>query len=454
MQQWGIRRRVLDSAVGVVEDAGLVSDQARLTRAAWFMVWMSMLGTMCCSTSVVLVNVGVFMKPLAHEIGWSRGQVALSLSIGAISMALANPLVGRLIDRFGVRPVLIASLLGYGVATACIPLLVQVAGLPGFYVGYAIIAGVGAGSNVIAYVRVLSGWFSGPLNKSRGLALGLSSAGVPLGGTVSGPLGVLLIAHFGWKGGYWGLALLPICIGLPIAMFAIRMAAHEVREARGAPIEGRADQDGHSILEAMATRPFWLMMAIVLLMSSCLQGIGIHTAPLLSDRGLQPGGLATILALNGVLGIAGRVGAGYLFDKFFAPLVALAIFGIAAVASFVLAGVPGLLIAIAATTLLTIGSGAESDFVGYLVGRYFGLKAYGQIFGVIYGMFMVGIAIGPYLFGLAFDHFGNYNIPFILAGVGLVILCGLLMLMPRFEPGADASLPKRRTRRGSRAGSD
>ncbi|MEJ0065228.1 MAG: MFS transporter [Caulobacteraceae bacterium] len=402
------------------------------------MVWMSMLGTMCCSTSVVLVNVGVFMKPLGQQIGWSRGEIALSLSIGALSMALANPFVGRLIDRFGVRPVLIASLIGYGVATACVPLMIQVGGLAGLYVGYALIAGVGAGSNVIAYVRVLSGWFSGPLNNSRGFALGLASAGVPLGSTISGPLGVLLIAHFGWKGGYWGLALLPICIGLPIAIFAIRMAAHEAHSTPGAPNPQRVEHDGHTILEAMATRPFWLMVGIVLLMSSCLQGIGIHTAPLLSDRGLRPEGLAMVLAINGVLGIVGRVGAGYLFDRFFAPLVAIGIFGIAAAASFLLVGVPGLFIAIAATMLVTVGSGAESDLVGYLVGRYFGLKAYGQIFGVIYGMFMVGIAIGPYLFGLAFDHFGDYRIPFSLAGAGLIILCLLLAMMPRFkaaEPG-------------------
>ncbi len=397
-----------------------------------------MLGTMCCSTSVVLVNVGVFMKPLGQQIGWSRGEIALSLSIGALSMALANPFVGRLIDRFGVRPVLIASLIGYGVATACVPLMIQVGGLAGLYVGYALIAGVGAGSNVIAYVRVLSGWFSGPLNNSRGFALGLASAGVPLGSTISGPLGVLLIAHFGWKGGYWGLALLPICIGLPIAIFAIRMAAHEAHSTPGAPNPQRVEHDGHTILEAMATRPFWLMVGIVLLMSSCLQGIGIHTAPLLSDRGLRPEGLAMVLAINGVLGIVGRVGAGYLFDRFFAPLVAIGIFGIAAAASFLLVGVPGLFIAIAATMLVTVGSGAESDLVGYLVGRYFGLKAYGQIFGVIYGMFMVGIAIGPYLFGLAFDHFGDYRIPFSLAGAGLIILCLLLAMMPRFkaaEPG-------------------
>lgn len=404
--------------------------ESDFTRRAWFMVWMSMLGTMCCSTSVILINVGVFMKPLAASFGWSRGAIALSLSIGAISMALANPFVGKAIDRYGVRPVLITSLLGYGLATAALPFLVGAGQVWGLYVGYALVAGVGAGSNVIAYVRILSGWFSGPMNNFRGLALGISSAGVPLGAAITGPLGVLLIARFGWQGGYWGLALLPLLVGLPIAMFAIRPAPHEA-----AAHEAESERSGLTLAEAMRTVPFWVLMGIVLLMSSCLQGISIHIAPLLSDLKLSPDGLALVLALDGFLGIGGRILAGFLFDRFFAPRVSLVIFGIAAASSFALAGFGGVVVAIVATLLITIGSGAESDFVGYLVGRYFGLKAYGQIFGVIYGTFMVGIALGPYLFGLAFDAWGDYRIPFLIAGLGLSALCGLLLLLPRFPAG-------------------
>jgi len=409
--------------------------ESRLAARAWLMVWMCMFGTMCCSTSVILVNVGVFMKPLAETFGWSRGAIALSLSIGAISMAAANPFVGRLIDRYGVRPVLITSLVGFGLATAAIPFLVGHFNIWGLYVGYAVVAGVGAGSNVIAYVRVLSGWFSGPMNHSRGMALGVSSSGIPLGGAISGPIGVLLIERYGWQGGYWGLALLPLLVGLPIAIFAIRTAPHET-EAKSAATETTAGQlPGMTIGEAMRTRPFWILLGIVFLMSSCLQGVGIHTAPLLSDFKLSPEKLALVLALDGVLGIVGRIGAGYLFDRFFAPRVSMIIFGIAAISALALAGFPGLIVAILATLLITVGSGAESDLIGYLVGRYFGLKAYGQIFGTIYGMFMVGIALGPYLFGLAFDTWGDYKIPFLMAGIGLGIICGLLCLMPRFPQG-------------------
>jgi MFS family permease len=402
-----------------------------LSRRAWAMVWMCMLGTCCCSTAVVLINVGVFMKPLAESNGWSRGEVAMALSVAAISMALANPFVGRAIDRFGVRPVLITSLLTFGLATAATPLLVGAGGLTGLYVAYALIAVFGAGSNVIAYVRVLSGWFSGPMNNSRGLALGISSAGLPLGAAASGPLGVLLIDRFGWQGGYWGLALIPLVVGLPIAIFGIRMPSESpTPTARPA---SSAHLPGMTLKEAMQTRSFWLLVTIVLLMSTTLQGLGIHTVPLLSDYQLTAYWVAIILALDQVLGIGARIGAGFLFDRYFAPRISILIFGLAALASFALAGFPGLAVAIVATLLITVGSGAESDFVGYLVGRYFGLKCYGQIFGTIYAMFMVGIALGPYLFGVAFDTFGDYRIPFGLAGLGLTAICVLLLFLPRFK---------------------
>ena len=410
----------------------------RLARRAWLMVWMCMIGNMCCSTTVVLGNTGVFIKPLGQAMHWGRGEVTFALSVAAVSMALANPFVGRMIDHFGVRPVLIASMVGYGAVTAAVPALIALWGQLGLYLGFALIAGIGAGSNVIAYVRVLSGWFAGPMDGSRGLALGISGAGLPLGGAIASPLAVKLIDVLGWRAGFWGLALLPICIGLPIAIFAIRMADGEGGGARAARSDGRGAAPGLSLRGASRTRSFWLMIAVALLMASCLQGIGIQTPPMLSDRGITANGLALVLAATSVLGVAGRVGAGFLFDHFFAPRVSIAIFGTGAVAAFMLVGLPGLAAAVIASLLLTLGTGAESDFVGYLVGRYFGLRAYGEIFGWIYGMFMIGIAVGPFVFGLAFDYYGSYRIPFAFAGCGLSLICLLLLMMPRFRAPATA----------------
>ncbi len=108
------------------------------------------------------------------------------------------------------------------------------------------------------------------------------------------------------------------------------------------------------------------------------------------------------------------------------------IFAIAALAALMLTMANNVALGVIAGLMITLGAGAESDLIGYLVGRYFGLRSYGQIFGYVYGMFMVGIAVGPYLFGVAYDHWGSYRLSFEVAFAGLSVLCTLLLLLPKF----------------------
>ena len=68
-----------------------------------------------------------------------------------------------------------------------------------------------------------------------------------------------------------------------------------------------------------------------------------------------------------------------------------------------------------------LGLGAEVDIIGFLVGRYFGLRRYGEIYGYIFAAFTMGTGIGPYLMGVNFDVAASYK--FALAG-----FCGLLLL--------------------------
>ena len=403
-------------------------------RAAWLMVLFSTIGTMCCAISIVMINTGLFMRPLGTAFGWSRSDVALSLSIGALTMVVANPLMGELIDRLGTRIVLILSQAGYGIATACVPFLIDGFGLTGFYIGFALICTLGAGSTIVGYVRLLSGWFSGARLRSRGLAMGACSSGVVLGAALSGPFTILMIEQFGWRGGFWGLSLFPLLIGLPVSIFCIREAP--VERKAGPDNATTAPLPGLSLQEAIHTRPFWLLIVMVLLISSCLQGMSIHIAPFLSDHGLSAGALAAITMFNALIGIPARLLAGHMFDRYFAPYIAVVVFALPATGALLMASYPVLAIGLAGSILLAVGQGAESDFIGYLVSRYFGLKQSGRIFGLIYGVFMIGVAVGPFLFGEAFDIWGNYTIPFTFATVGLTLLCLILLALPRFNDSA------------------
>jgi MFS family permease len=164
-----------------------------------------------------------------------------------------------------------------------------------------------------------------------------------------------------------------------------------------------------------------------------MHGGQIHMVPLMTDRGMSPalaaGGMAFLTAVSSVIG---RMSVGSLFDYFFAPRVAIFAF-LAAGCGLVLmmlsnATWPCYVFAIT----MGFGSGAESDVLGYLTSRYFGLKAFGRVYGMVFAGFMFGTAIAPYFFGAIFDRTGNYQTALGISAVLIVVLCVVLALLPRF----------------------
>lgn len=412
---------------------------ANYSRNAWLMTLFATLGVMFSVISTVMINTGLFIGALQKDMGWSRAEVVASLSIGALVMAVANPFMGQLVDRIGTKRLLIFSQLSYGLATALIPALVAWKGLSGFYLGFALVSALGAGSTIVGYIRLLSGWFSGPMLKSRGLALGCCSAGVPLGAAITGPAVVYLIAEHGWQQGFYVLALLPILVSLPISIFLIKEAP-VLRSAA----TGEAELPGLSLTEASRTRHFWMLILLVFLISTCLQGQAIHMAPFMSDEGLPVSVVAFMVGLIAGIGIPARLLAGFLFDRYFAPFVGFVVFLLPAIGALLMGVWPSPLTVIIGAVLLGIGQGAESDLIGYLVSRYFGLRHSGRIFGTIYGAFMIGIATGPYVMGRAHDFSGSYQSSFIIAFIGLCAICFILLRLPRFpkeyeHPGRESS---------------
>jgi MFS family permease len=385
-------------------------------------VFGSFLGVAVCSTPVAVLSLGAYIKPFNQTFGWGRGAVSLALTLILLVMAAATPFVGKLIDRLGVRPVLIASLASYGLAMAAIPSLVQLAGLPGLYVGYALVGILGAGSNTIAYSQILSGWF----DRKRGAALGIGMSGFALGAAATPALTSVLIARYGWSAGFYGLALLPLVVGLPAAFWLIKEAPQSDRP------KIRAVADNTDVRAAIRTPAFWTLAAVFLLATTCINGIQIHLLPLTTDHGFGVQTGATAVAILFVASAVARAVAGFLLDMAFAPFVGAALLATACVGAFMLIFAPTLSVLYLAAALLGVGSGAETDLLGYLVSRYFPRQAFGAIYGMIFGAFMVGSAIGPSALGYCFDLTGSYNLALATTGAGLALACALLFTLPPF----------------------
>jgi predicted MFS family arabinose efflux permease len=151
------------------------------------------------------------------------------------------------------------------------------------------------------------------------------------------------------------------------------------------------------------------MAVAVLLAVTAVNGAIAHLVALLTDRGMAASIAGKLLIGVGLSTIAGRLISGYLLDRIFAPYLAAGIFLVPVVGMLaLLSGTASPLVGLLGGICFGFSLGAEVDIVGFLVGRYFGLRRYGEIYGYIFAIFTVGSGVGPYLMGLSFDRAHSY----------------------------------------------
>ncbi len=372
----------------------------------------------------------MFMVPFEHEFGWDRAEISLAAMFFTVSSALAMPILGQLVDRFGSRRLLIPSLLILSVGLTSIT--VTVTKLWHLYLLFTLIGALTAGANSLPYLRTLSLWFE----RRRGLALGIAMTGNGLGFAYVPPLVQLAIHQAGWRAGYLVLAAVCVLIALPVIYLVIRESPAEMglRADGGAAESDKAVTPAVGITraEALRTRLFWTLAVIFAVFSFCLFGLMPHLVPMLHDRGMSSSEAAYAAATIGIAVIISRLVIGYLLDRLFGPHVALVCMLLAASGLGLLAtGVNGAL-AFVAAALVGVGIGAELDLLAYLVGRYFGLRYFGQIYGMLFAAFLLGGALGPYGYGVIYESTGAYTVILVICAT-VTALAGMTnVTLPRY----------------------
>src|SRR5688572_12844516 len=135
----------------------------------------------------------------------------------------------------------------------------------------------------------------------------------------------------------------------------------------------------------------------------------------------------------GAASLAGRLGTGWLLDRFFAAHVAFGLLAMAAAGTFLLATADSIVLGVLAAALIGGGMGGEADVTPYVLSRYFGLRAFSALYGMTWTAYAIAGAIGPILMGRAFDLAGSYAaLLTVLAGV-MVAVAGLMLFLPRYQ---------------------
>lgn len=406
-------------------------NESRLQYPGWSVATAAFVGVMTSFSPIVPYTFSLFLNPLHAAFGWRRAAMDGSFAIAAITVALVSPFIGMLLDRFPPRRIILPSIFIFALALASLSRLSG--GIGQFYLTFFVLGLVANGTAQFAYTRTILTWFQ----KHRGLALALILTGSGVGSILIPPTTQWMIGHHGWRSAYLllgGIALL----GLPLTALLVRN-----RPEPAVAIQNVTEIAGVSLGAAFASTAFWLLCGITILSAFSENGLVTNLAAILTEHGVTPQGAALALSIRGGAGIIGRLGVGFLIDRFSPQRIQTMILLLAALGTLVLAFAATPTSALTGAVLLGVGLGSEADVLPYLLASYFGRKHFSVLYGLTWTAYAIGGGTGPMFLGHLYDRAGAYRPQYVayLAIVAFGAAAVSLLLRRTQHPGSSADQP-------------
>ena len=384
----------------------------------WIMMLFACL-MLVVSNGMILSGLSAFDKALIGEFGWSRGTLKARDLITLLATGLAAPFMGMVIDRIGVRRLILVGSITLAGAYA---LYSQITSPLHAYLIHLLFAVVLIGCGLNVAVILVSNWFEA----KRGTALGIAIAGTSFGGMIFPPLITSLVASGGWRGAFMTLAAVPIVL-LVVAVVIVKSRPSDVGEraygATGAAprVAGTVPElPGMTFAEAKSTPTFWLLCFIASMTFYAMMSAMAHLFLHMMDLGFKPPEAAKSLSIMFGLALVGKLVFGFLADvldqkKVFLTNMAVMLAGALALTTlnkdFIWTAV----------ALFGLGWGGMYTMLQLQAINAFGLKAAGKILGVLVMVEAIGGGVGIFLTGALFDAFKSYQVPFIIISVVLFL---------------------------------
>ena len=380
---------------------------------------------------------GVYIKPLEHEFGWSRGQLSGAAAISLLLLGAAGPFIGRLADRWGARRVIAVCLVmlgGGALATAFVQKLWHL------YVTAGFVMAIGAGGLAMTTgASIITRWF----DTRRGLAFGIAGGAMSAGQLAIIPLATWLTLTYGWRTSYLWLGALLFVLVLPLAIAFIRNDPEERGlQPYGAigPAQTSADvaalqrANRVSVVEAARVPQFWLLMGTFFVCGYTANGIvGVHFMPHALEHNFTEVQASIALGVMGAMNVIGTVSSGFICDRFGrrGPLAFYYfVRGLSLLFLLYVWDAPSLHLWAAIFGLNYISTVPPTTT---LTANIFGRYSVGELSGWIFFAHQVGAALGAAIAGWVFELTGSYSPAFVSAAVLAIIAAGLALAI-REEP--------------------
>ena len=397
----------------------------------WAIVVLSALGLFFSGPGQTY-NVSIFIDAYIKSFGWSRSLISTFYSAATLMAGLTLPFVGRLIDKKGHRRmvVYVSLILGFTciwMSLVSMPIMILI--------GFFFLRLFGQGTMTLLSNTLTPQWFI----VKRGLALSLMSLGGVLGSALIPIISNILILKYSVAFAWIFWALLLFSIMAPLGWYFIRNRPEDVELLPDGAGKTNSDEEinlrntvEHSwtLKEAKSTLAFWLMLFCMVVPSMINTGITFHMVSIINGRGYSSSVAAIILSITAFIQLPFTFLAGYTVDRYRVHVVKAINFLLLLVAILILAYSKKLHILYLYSALHGIFIAFDSVSTGVLWANYYGRKNLGSIRGVAMTAMVIGSALGPLPFGVAFDIFNGYKEILLIMLVFPVIATVFALLSP------------------------
>ncbi|RBP02053.1 MFS transporter [Rossellomorea aquimaris] len=377
----------------------------------WYIVGIAALGIFFSGPGQTY-SVSVFIDAYIREFGWGRSEVSSIYSVATLAAGLCMFFVGRFIDRFGQRNMLVAVSLLLGFACLWNSL---VGNLVMLFIGFFLLRILGQGSMTLIPNTLVPQWFI----VKRGKALSYMAIGGFASSAFFPVVNAWLLNEYGWRFSWlvWGAIL--IVLVAPLMLFFVRNKPEDIgllpdnyvksTSLKDDEKTNEIEEENWSLQEAMKTKAFWLILFCVSIPAIINTGITFHLISIFKWNDLSPGMAAVVLSLMALIGFPITLVAGRVLDRVKVNYVLAGIFLGEIIFMVFLLTTNTTMTAILFGVLWGISGGFERIALNYVWASYYGRESLGSIKGTATTVMVIGSAFGPLPFGYAFDFFHGYT---------------------------------------------
>lgn len=403
----------------------------------WVIVAVVAAGGFSSSTESFPV-LGVFLKPITEDLGWSRAAFTAPVSIGGLLGGVLALLIGPLVDRYGSRWALSIAFGLLGLSFV----LMSIMGSLWEYYGIQIVArSMNTGVLAVATAVIIPNWFIA----KRGKALSLGAIGFPIGAAVM-PLFVQgLTSLWGWRTATVGAGILIWIISLIPASLLLKRSPEDIGllpdgaeppeqdDGTATPIADMrkgSEEPALSLRSAMRMPTFYFIQAAGSLWWFGRTGVILHTIPYFTDRGLSAEFAVTALVVHSLAAVPGTFLAGYLRDRFAIRWIITGDYALTAAAFVLLLAADTTFLVMVWAILYGVIHGAANPLQRLMFADYFGRRHLGSIEGVSRAIQNIAQAAGPLVAAAVYDSTNSYRLIFTVF-IGVNLIATLFIAMAR-----------------------